>query len=140
MPLQHIRCAAVTIPLIGKHVREADRESRILKRSTRSCLDVLALQARGERLRQLVGFLRVRHSQRVHVLRAPDLELGAVGALADLHKLGVPPSRLLEEVADVCDQLRPAFYEEIAVWREREREREVREFASLIETKKEELP
>ena len=92
VPLQHIRCAAVTIPLIGKHVREADRESRILKRSTRSCLDVLALQARGERLRQLVGFLRVRHSQRVHVLRAPDLELGAVGALADLHKLGVPPS------------------------------------------------
>ena len=38
--------------------------------------------------------------------RAADLELGAVAALADLHKLGVAPPRLLQEVPDVSDLLR----------------------------------
>ena len=69
-------------------------------------LDILALKARGQRLGELLGLLRVGNLESVQIPGAPDLELGPRRPLADLDELGVPAAGLLEEVTDVNNLLR----------------------------------
>jgi len=64
-------------------------------------LDVLAAEARGETLGELLGLLVVGDSESVEEAGAADLELGVGGALADLDDLGVRAAGLLEEIPDV---------------------------------------
>ena len=79
--------------------------NEVISLQTSVRLDVAAREAGGQALGELLGLLVVSHSKGVEVLGAADLELGALGALADLDKLGVGAARLLEEVADVVDGL-----------------------------------
>jgi hypothetical protein len=69
-------------------------------------LDVLALQARGQRLGQFISLLRVGHNQSVQMTGASDLELCLDITLSDLDQLGVASAGLLKEVADICDLFR----------------------------------
>jgi len=69
-------------------------------------LDILPLQTRRQALGQLFGLLLIIDDQGVQKTRAADLELGAGGTLANLHKTGVLTTGLLEEVADVGNLLR----------------------------------
>jgi hypothetical protein len=70
-----------------------------------SCLDVLTLKARGQRLRQFIGLLVIGHNQCVQMARASDLELGLSIALANLDQLGIGSACLLEKVTDICNLL-----------------------------------
>jgi hypothetical protein len=70
-----------------------------------SCLDVLTLKTRGQRLRQFIGLLVIGHNQCVQMARASDLEFGLNIALANLHQLGIGSACLLEKVTDVGNLL-----------------------------------
>lgn len=60
----------------------------------------------GQRLLELLGLLLVGNDQGVEVARAAHLELGVLGVLLDLDRLGVLPARLQQEVLDLHDLLR----------------------------------
>ena len=55
---------------------------------------------------QLLSLLGIGDNQSVQKTRATNLELGLIGALTDLDKLGVLTAGFLEKVADVGDFLR----------------------------------
>lgn len=54
---------------------------------------------------QFLCLLSVLYYQSVQESRASDLEFGLVGALADLYKLGVSTTGLLEEIPDISNLL-----------------------------------
>jgi len=64
------------------------------------CLDVLHIQARRERLLQLVRLVAVCNAQSVQVLLAANLELCYVPSLLDLHRSGILPASCKKEVLD----------------------------------------
>ena len=61
---------------------------------------------RGQRLLELVGLVGVGNAQGVEVAGAPDLELGHVAALLDLHGAGILPPGGKEELLDLLNLLR----------------------------------
>jgi hypothetical protein len=69
-------------------------------------LDDLALQAWWQRLGQLVGLFSISHYQCVQVSGTANFEFCLCIALANLDKLGVRASGLLQKVADVCNLFR----------------------------------
>lgn len=73
--------------------------------------DLLDMEARRERLLELVGLLRIVNDEGVEEARAADLELGlrhlvVNNVLLDASRLGVPPAGNLKELLDVGDLLR----------------------------------
>lgn len=73
--------------------------------------NLLDMEARRERLLELVGLLRVVNDEGVEEARAADLELGlrhlvVNNVLLDASRLGVPPAGDLKELLDVGDLLR----------------------------------
>jgi hypothetical protein len=69
------------------------------------CLDILPLQTRRQTLGQFLCLLSILYNQSVHESRASDLEFGLVGTLADLDKLCVSTTCLLEEITDISNLL-----------------------------------
>lgn len=66
-------------------------------------LDLLDLQAWGQRLLQFLGLLLVGDDQRVQEPGATDLELGVVGVLLYLDGVGVLPPGCHQELLDFLD-------------------------------------
>ena len=86
---------------------ESTRASRrSIRRPSLTSLDLLDGQTRGQGLLELVRLVGVVDAQRVQVLRAAHLELGARPGLLDLHALRILAARREEEILDLVDLLR----------------------------------
>lgn len=79
---------------------------RSIRRPSLTSLDLLDGQTRGQGLLELVRLVGVVDAQRVQVLRAAHLELGARPGLLDLHALRILAARREEEILDLVDLLR----------------------------------
>ena len=62
-------------------------------------------RTRWQRLFELLSLVSVGNSQSVQVLGAPDLELGGLLGLPDLHRLSILAPGCQEELLDVTDLL-----------------------------------
>ena len=87
-------------------IRDSIRRRRPRNIFASCSLDLLDGQTRGQGLLELVRLVGVVDAQRVQVLRAPHLELGARPGLLDLDAARILTARRQEEILDLVDLLR----------------------------------